>query len=156
MTAHEIEDRNKDTWGWLGCDALMVGQTICLSSGDPPMPSPIPNAVCGPQVPGTPKPHDGTKLSDLNPCPLNACCDIWGQCGITPIFCTPSPSDTGAPGTAKSGQNGCISHCGTEVTNNDQGPSAFMHVGYFEAWNGDRECLHMMVCYDTPSYLSIH
>jgi hypothetical protein len=44
--------------------------------------APLVNAVCGPQVPGTPNPPAGIDLSTLNGCTLNACCDIWGQCGI--------------------------------------------------------------------------
>lgn len=35
---------------------------------------------------GTQKPTNGTKLADLNPCPLNVCCNIWGQCGYVPVF----------------------------------------------------------------------
>lgn len=33
-----------------------------------------PQAVCGPQKPGTAQPGPGINLADLNPCPLNACC----------------------------------------------------------------------------------
>jgi hypothetical protein len=40
------------------------------------MPAPISNAVCGPQKPDTPTPPKGTDISELNPCPLNACCNI--------------------------------------------------------------------------------
>lgn len=150
MTTQQIEERNKHTWGWSGCNYLMVGQRVCLSVGDPPMPASIPGAVCGPQVPDTPSPSAGASLADLNPCPLNACCDIWAQCGTTPLFCTPSSGKTGAPGTAKPGTNGCISNCGTDLVNNGQSPSAFMHVGYFEGWNFDRPCLHMVVCFEIP------
>ncbi|KAF9247439.1 hypothetical protein DTO013E5_4830 [Penicillium roqueforti] len=39
------------------------------------------NAVCGPQKPSTKRPDDTTDLADLNTCPLNACCNVWGQCG---------------------------------------------------------------------------
>ena len=46
------------------------------------MPAPISNAVCGPQVLGTVVPPAGTDISTLNPCPLNACCDVWGQVSI--------------------------------------------------------------------------
>ncbi|KKA17641.1 hypothetical protein T310_8420, partial [Rasamsonia emersonii CBS 393.64] len=157
MTPNQIEAYNNHTWGWQGCDHLMVGQVICLSEGDPPMPAPIQNAVCGPQVPGTKKPTNGTVLADLNPCPLNACCDIWGQCGITPDFCTPDPASTGAPGTAKPGSNGCISNCGTNITNNNAQPKNFFRVGYFEAFNGDRPCLHMAPSdVDTSTYTHVH
>jgi chitinase len=37
----------------------------------------IPNAVCGPQVPGTGPPGSGLSLADMNQCNLHACCDIW-------------------------------------------------------------------------------
>lgn len=45
------------------------------------MPDPIPNAMCGPQVPGTDTPSDTSRkaLAKLNHCPLNVCCNIWGQ-----------------------------------------------------------------------------
>jgi hypothetical protein len=62
------------------------------------MPAPVDAAICGPQVPGTKPPAAGISLASLNPCPLNACCDIWGQCGTMLEFCTISTSSTGAPG----------------------------------------------------------
>jgi chitinase len=145
MEVSQIEDRNGNTWGWMGCNYLIVGSIICLSTGDPPMPAPVANAVCGPQVPGTEKPEDMSTLIDLNPCPLNACCNVWGQCGITEQFCIIHPSDTGAPGTAEPGSNGCISSCGVEIVNNNNPPGNFMRVGYFEAFNLERPCLHMLV-----------
>lgn len=52
------------------------------------MPAPVANAICGPQVPGTVTAPAGTNLSTFNQCPLNACCDKWGQCGTTVEFCT--------------------------------------------------------------------
>ncbi|KAH8897253.1 glycoside hydrolase [Thozetella sp. PMI_491] len=143
LTTSDIESFNKKTWGWAGCSNLQAGQIICLSTGDPPMPAAIQGTTCGPQVPGTQKPASGVDLSTLNPCPLNACCDVWGFCGTTPDFCTPTPADTGAPGTAKPGTNGCISNCGTELVNNGSPPSSFMNVGYFEAFNQARSCLRM-------------
>jgi chitinase len=78
----KLDDFNKNTWGWQGCDVgLGLGQIICISSGSPNMPAYNPNAVCGPQVVGTQKPTNGTDWALLNQCPLNACCDAWGQCG---------------------------------------------------------------------------
>lgn len=145
MTVDQIDERNKNTWGWTGCSYLIVGGVICLSTGLPPMPAPVSNAVCGPQVPGTERPADMSGLADLNPCPLKACCNIWGQCGITQDFCIPSPADTGAPGTARPGSNGCIASCGMDIVSNGSPPASFMRVGYFEAWNLDRPCLHMLV-----------
>ena len=74
LTNAEIESFNTETWGWQGCSNVQAYQNICLSSGAPPMPAPIANAVCGPQKPGTTQPGPGTTLASLNPCPLNACC----------------------------------------------------------------------------------
>lgn len=145
MTVDDINNRNNNTWGWTGCNYLIVGGVICLSTGSPPMPSSLTNALCGPQVPGTQRPTDMSTLADLNPCPLKACCNVWGQCGITKDFCVPSPADTGAPGTATPGSNGCIASCGSNITNNGSPPSSFKRIGYFEAWNGDRPCLHQKV-----------
>lgn len=153
----DLEDFNKETWGWMGCDSLQAQQRICLSKGDSPMPAVVDNAVCGPQVAGTEKPTDGTKLVDLNPCPLKACCNIWGQCGIIDDFCTVTKSPTGAPGTAKKGTDGCISHCGTDIVNNDDGPDQFIKIGYFEAWNNERDCLNMDVTsFDSSTYTHLH
>jgi hypothetical protein len=44
------------TWGWAGCEKLLRDQYICLSNGTAPMPVPIDNAICGPQVPGRSSP----------------------------------------------------------------------------------------------------
>ncbi|EEP79268.1 conserved hypothetical protein [Uncinocarpus reesii 1704] len=145
LQVQDIENFNKKTWGWAGCAHLQSGQLICLSKGMPPMPAPIQGVTCGPQVPGTKKPSDGTALADLNPCPLNACCDVWGFCGTTPEFCTESPADTGAPGTAKPGTNGCISNCGIDIVNNDKAPDQLKTIGYFEAFGRKRVCLRMSV-----------
>jgi hypothetical protein len=118
ITAAQIETFNTpNTWGWTGCNNLMAGVSICLSKGTPPLPAPVSNAVCGPTVPGTKYPPAGKTLADLNPCPLNSCCDIWGQCGITPEYCTADLGPTKNPGTAPPGKNGCISNCGTQITN---------------------------------------
>lgn len=48
------------------------------------------------KVPGTVQPAGmpPSNWTNLNPCPLNACCDIWGQCGITNDFCVDDPADT--------------------------------------------------------------
>lgn len=49
------------------------------------------------QKPGTVRPNNGSTWdwAALNPCPLNACCDIWGQCGITQEFCTNTTASGG-------------------------------------------------------------
>ena len=148
---------DKTTWGWVGCKSLMAGVTMCLSKGAPPLPAPQSNAICGPTKPGTKAPKGDIKIQDLNPCPLNACCNIWGQCGITPEFCTAEKGPTGNPGTAPSGHNGCISNCGTSVTNNKDVPKSFRHIGYYESWNWDRPCLNMRAdSIDTLYYTHVH
>ena len=84
----DLEKFNKGrTWGWMGCERLMPGQRICLSEGTPPLPAPDANAKCGPTVVGTKKPSGDKKFAELNPCPLNACCNTWGQCGTTKEVC---------------------------------------------------------------------
>ncbi|KAJ7162829.1 glycoside hydrolase superfamily [Mycena filopes] len=118
------------------------------------MPAPVKGAVCGPQVPGTPNATAGTDLTTLNPCPLNACCNVWGQCGTTSDFCT--PSGTGAPGTAAPGTNGCISNCGTIIVEGDA-PEEFRRIAYFEAFNLDRPCLNMdMLQINLTQYTHLH
>lgn len=158
LTVDDINDYNSNTWGWYGCDDLQAKQAICLSKGTPPRPAPIKNAECGPQVPGTDfsgadGPSDWVKL---NPCPLNACCDIWGQCGITEKFCNASTAATGAPGTAAEGSNGCISNCETAITNYEA-PKSFSKIAYFEASNINRPCLRMNAYTIDPStYTHVH
>ncbi|KAL7923815.1 hypothetical protein ACQKWADRAFT_325558 [Trichoderma austrokoningii] len=126
----DIEDFNKNTWGWAGCAHLQVGQLICLSKGTPPMPAPVQGTVC----------------ADFNPCPLNACCDAWGFCGTTSDFCT-----------AKPGTNGCISNCGMKITNNGKAPDEFKTIGYYEAFDQLRICLRMGVEEIPPNkYSHIH
>lgn len=121
------------------------------------MPAEISNAECGPQVPGTAPPGPKEELADLNPCPLNVCCNVWGQCGLTKDFCVKAPAKTGAPGTSMPGANGCIASCGMNITNNQVRPSSFAHVAYFEAWNQERNCLHMDVTdIDVRKYSHIH
>lgn len=144
LTNAEIESFNTQTWAWMGCANMQAFQYICLSSGAPPMPAPIANAICGPQKPGSTQPGAGTPLSSLNQCPLNACCNRFGQCGITKEFCTISQSVTGAPGTAAPGENGCISNCGTDIVTGS-GPAQAVSIGYFEAFNLDRPCLNMKI-----------
>ncbi|KFY44344.1 hypothetical protein V494_01528 [Pseudogymnoascus sp. VKM F-4513 (FW-928)] len=141
ITQSVIENNNDNTWGWTGCGDLQLEQVICLGKGSPPFPKPVEGVICGPQVPGSVKPTDGTEFTNMNPCPLNTCCDVWGYCGTTPEFCTKTPADTGAPGTAKPNTNGCISNCGMDIINNSSPPASFIRVGYFEGWNANRPCL---------------
>lgn len=109
LTADKIKSLNKKTWGWIGCGTLWVGSKLCLSTGTPPFPASVSNALCGPTVPGTKMPAGSASdtWAKINPCPLNVCCNIWGQCGMTDDFCVISKSATGAPGTSEKGKNGC-------------------------------------------------
>ncbi|KAK3360636.1 killer toxin subunits alpha/beta [Lasiosphaeria hispida] len=145
----EIEDLHKlnvgKTWGWQGCDRLQPNQRVCVSEGTPPFPASIPGISCGPQVEGTQPQTKDTKIADLNPCPLNACCSVHGYCGTTPEFCTDTTLDK-TPGTNKKNTNGCISNCGVEIVNNKNAPKSFSKIGYFESWNPyTRPCLNMDV-----------
>ncbi|OBT87691.1 hypothetical protein VE02_04092 [Pseudogymnoascus sp. 03VT05] len=156
-TTANIEAVNKNTWGWMGCGDLQLGQHICLSTGTPPMPAPVAGTICGPQVPGTKAPAKGTTLASLNPCPLNSCCDIWGQCGTTPEFCTITNSTTKAPGTAAVGTYGCISNCGVDIIEGAASDVAYRRIAYFEAFSADRACLHMNPSdIDTSIYNYVH
>lgn len=144
LTIKELESMNQKTWGWSGCDHLLVGINACLSSGTPALPASVADAECGPQKPGTKKPAAGTDLATLNQCPLKACCNVWGHCGTTTDFCT--KASLGPPGTTQPGKNSCISNCGTDIVNNGSPPSSFKKLGYFEAWNvEERPCLRMDV-----------
>ncbi|ERS97228.1 hypothetical protein HMPREF1624_06559 [Sporothrix schenckii ATCC 58251] len=139
LTNDLIESFNNATWGWQGCNNVLLGAVICLSTGSPPMPAAVANAECGPQVTGTVAGPGGTyNLSGLNPCPLNACCDIWGQCGVTDTFCV--DTSLGPPGTAKQGTNGCISNCGTDIVSGSA-PSSPVKLAYYEGYGMDRQCL---------------
>ncbi|KAJ5634467.1 hypothetical protein N7528_002309 [Penicillium herquei] len=144
ITVEDIDNYNNDTWGWYGCDDLQAGQSICLSTGNPPYPLPIANAACGPQVNGTIfNTTDSWAWGGYNPCPLNACCDVWGQCGTTPEYCNDTLAATGAPGTAANGSDGCIFNCGTTITNWAVPPSSYSAIGYYEASSVNRTCLRM-------------
>ncbi|KAM0428425.1 hypothetical protein ACHAQK_011558 [Fusarium lateritium] len=147
ITQKFIEDVNKNTWGFAGCNKLQLGQPICLSKGKNPMPMPIANAVCGPQKPGSKKPASaktGWDLAGMNPCPLNACCSGYGFCGITSDFCTNTTAKGGAPGTSQT-QPGCIGNCGNKIVGNTKKPAKFLNVGYFQGYNLGRPCLNMDV-----------
>lgn len=145
------------TWGWAGCDYIYPGLRICLSEGYPPLPDPRPDATCGPTVPGTEMPMDGQPLADLNPCPLNACCNILGNCGVSPEFCINEEGPTGNPGTASPGHKGCISNCGMEILENSDEPVEFMRIGYYASFNLDRPCLNLRAAHiQVNDYTHIH
>lgn len=103
----DLENWNKKTWGWFTCNNLQAKARICLSDGYPPMPEPVPNAECGPTVPGTNNPAREVDLAGLNHCPLKACCNFWGHCGTTSQFC--SKAGGNVPPTLA-----CISNCGID------------------------------------------
>ncbi|KAJ4286854.1 hypothetical protein N0V88_007866 [Collariella sp. IMI 366227] len=151
LTVADVNKFNAKTWGWKGCTGLQPDQKICLSDGDVPMPAPVANAVCGPTVPGTKRPATGTDIAKLNPCPLNVCCNHWGQCGMTKDFCEVKKSETGAPGTTM-----CVSNCGTDIIRSTP-PESQIRIAYFGAWNEIRPCLNLHVDQiDTSKYTHIH
>lgn len=161
MQSGEIAKLNKNTWGWSGCGRMQLGQIICISKGNAPMPAQLPDIACGPQKIGTQRPageFTGWDLAKLNPCPLNACCSGWGYCGISEEFCIESPSETGAPGSFEYGMNGCISNCGMDVVGNELTPAGFANLGYFQGYNPSRSCLHMdaLELYKTKGLTHVH
>lgn len=156
ITTQDLYTHNKQTWGWGGCDNLFPGMRICLGPGTPRLPASNPDAECGPSKPGTQSPSSGTKIEDLSPCNIKACCNIWGKCGVDEAHCIPTKSETGNPGTAQPRTNGCVQNCGLEMINNDSPPASFMKVAYFEAWNRERPCLHMSVSQIPSSYTHVH
>ncbi|KAJ4307656.1 hypothetical protein N0V84_012581, partial [Fusarium piperis] len=156
ITVEDLENWNKKTWAWDGCGNLNPYVRICVSAGDPPMPASVWNAECGPTKNDTKPPGEGEELADLNPCPLNVCCNRWGMCGLTDEFCLKSTSNTGNPGTGQPGEGGCISNCERKLTNNGKAPEKYRKIGYFEAWNYDRPCQHMHVLDIDKSYSHIH
>ncbi|KAL4886083.1 chitinase [Aspergillus karnatakaensis] len=152
LTMEDLEDFNQDTWGWNGCDPLYKDTVMCLSKGTPPFPAPIANAVCGLQRPGSKPPTDGSDIAELNPCPLNACCNIWGQCGITQDFCI--DTSTGPPGTAAPDTYGCISNCGLDVVKGSG--SGEIRIGYYEGYCLSRKCLYQDASQIDGSYTHLH
>ncbi|KAF6805121.1 Killer toxin subunits alpha/beta 6 [Colletotrichum plurivorum] len=117
LTLGELRVLNENTWGFSGCENLSAGVKLCLSKGSSPMPVPISNAVCGPQKPNMPAPSDRSpeNLAKLNPCPLEACCSYWGQCGTTKEFCEAPPR-----GSKVGIKPGCIANCRIDVFENSE------------------------------------
>ncbi|KAJ6118862.1 Killer toxin subunits alpha/beta 6 [Penicillium samsonianum] len=156
LTTDDLYDFNKKTWAWDGCDNLPLGLRICVSEGFPPLPASVWNAECGPTVPDTKPPKEGEELAEMNPCPLDVCCNIWGMCGTTVDFCIPSNSTTGNPGTSAPKENGCIANCGMKMVNDDKPPEVYKKIGYFEGWNYNRPCLTMHVDDIDDGYTHVH
>lgn len=158
ITIQEIEDWNKgDTWGWYGCGKLLKNTYICVSDGKPPMPYPQRGAVCGPTKEGTTAPTGNQQLKDLNPCPLNACCNVWGNCGISGQFCMEERSSTGNPGTSAL-RDGCVSSCGMDIRGTTGPVASFGRIAYYETWNFNRTCLwqHVENANTDGSYTMVH
>lgn len=157
ISVDDLEKYNKNTWGWGTCNNLQANTLICLSSGAPPLPLPVPGAVCGPIKPGTTKPPSGTNLASLNPCPLNACCDVWGYCGTTDEFCRAIPAGQ-APGAPQPiGGPNCVSNCGTGIVNNGVPTASFFSIGYFEGYGLSRACDKVDIrTIDLKKYTHIH
>ncbi|KAL4924789.1 glycoside hydrolase superfamily [Aspergillus undulatus] len=122
--------------------------------GTPPFPAPIANAICGPQKPGSEAPADASKdISEMNPCLLNACCNIWGQCGITKDFCV--DTNTGAPGTAEKDTYGCILKYGMDIKQGNR--NGEIKIGYYQGYCLSRDCLYQdPLQIDTSIYTHLH
>ncbi|CAG8136088.1 unnamed protein product [Penicillium nalgiovense] len=99
ITTSDIETWNAGSWDWSGCENVKQGDFVCLSSGALPMPVALPQATCGPQVPGTRRPGNYADLASLNPCPKDQCCARSGKCGTSSAFC----------------YSNCLSNCGTKT-----------------------------------------
>jgi len=145
LTVEQIESYNKGkTWGWVECKLMLAGYNMCLSPGRSPLPPPQQGTECGPLVPGTQQPTDpSVNMTDLNPCPLKACCSNWGFCGPYPAHCDIHAPPNGGPGTKlPEFQSTCVSNCGNEIKQNSGPPaSGFNRIGYYESWNLGRKCL---------------
>ncbi|KAF6803218.1 glycoside hydrolase family 18 protein [Colletotrichum sojae] len=158
LTVNDLMEFNKNTWGWKGCgpNQLQPLFNMCVSKGAAPMPATVANAMCGPTMNDTIRPPAGTNISELNPCPLNVCCNVWGQCGMTDDYCVVSKSETGAPGTGAPGKHACVSNCGRDIIKGPA-PAQKIKLGYFEGWNYNRECLTMDASQiDTSAYTHVH
>ncbi|KAK4200586.1 killer toxin subunits alpha/beta-like protein [Triangularia verruculosa] len=157
ISVDDLEKYNKNTWGWGTCNNLQPNTLICLSSGAPPLPLPVPDTVCGPIKPGTTRPPAGTNLASLNPCPLNACCGVWGYCGTTDEFCRPIPAGQAPGAPQKAGDPICISNCGTGIVNNASPPPSFFTIGYFEGYGLSKPCDQVDIrTVDMKKYTHIH
>ncbi|KAG8667842.1 hypothetical protein FPOAC2_13044 [Fusarium poae] len=146
ITGQTISKFNHETtWAWTGCDNLVAGTKICLSSGKPPPPNPIKDAVCGPQAPGAHFGNHIKSVSDLaliNPCPLNACCGVNGQCGNSAEFCTRrNPSDF----------SHCISNCGTNIETSNNIVEEYLRIVQYDPTQKLDAFLS-----DNPGYTHIH
>lgn len=76
----------------------------------------------------------------------------WGQCGTSEDFCVEAE---GTPEERAEVPNRCISNCGNEIIEGSA-PSSFVKLGYFEAFNLERECLNMDASQISSDYSHIH
>ncbi|KAH6851101.1 glycoside hydrolase family 18 protein [Chaetomium sp. MPI-CAGE-AT-0009] len=143
LTETQIESFNKGkTWGWTGCRTMLAGYNMCLSTGSAPLPPPQQGTQCGPLVPGTQWTDTSIPMTELNPCPLKACCSNWGHCGPFPVHCDIHAPADGGPGVKLPGfESTCVSSCGNEIKQNSGPPANFSRIGYYESWNMNRKCL---------------
>jgi GH18 family chitinase len=136
----------RGTWGFRGCQNLQPGN-ICISKGTKgPIPSlqkdaqgtPVP---CGPTASG-----NGTNVQ----CPLKACCNSWGQCGLSDDFCKiTDPS-------LNPGVSGCQDNCDISYVKGSA-PANFVKVGYYETWNQKWPCLNTRIRdIDLSNYTHVH
>jgi GH18 family chitinase len=89
----------------------------------------------------------------MNPCPLNACCNVWGQCGVNRDFCI--DTNTGPPGTAKKGTYGCISNCGVDIVKGTG--NGGIKLAYFQGYGLGRKCLYQdALQIDASKYTHLH
>jgi GH18 family chitinase len=134
------------TWGFQGCQNLQIGY-ICISKGSKgPIPAlqkdakgnPVP---CGPTASG-----NGTNIQ----CPLKACCNSWGQCGLADDFCKITNSKLNP------GVSGCQDNCDISFVKGSA-PASFTKVGYYETWNQKWPCLNARIRdIDLSDYTHIH
>lgn len=145
ITVDDIESWNKGkTWAWTECRGMQFGYNLCVSPGTPPLPRPQTGAECGPMKPGTtlPPASSGQGLADLNPCPLKTCCSNWGYCGIFSSHCEVHAPPNAGPGAKLEGFEGtCVSNCEVALKSNSGPPANFSRIGYYEAFNFERDCL---------------
>ena len=74
----------------------------------------------------------------------------FSDAGTTKDFC--EITGDGTPGTGT-----CVSNCGMDIVNNNTPPSEYRKIGYFEAWNVDRDCLWMdATSIDENQFTHIH
>jgi GH18 family chitinase len=134
------------TWGFQGCQNLQIGY-ICISKGNKgPIPAlqkdaegnPVP---CGPTASG-----NGTNIQ----CPLKACCNSWGQCGLTDDFCKITNPKLNP------GVSGCQDNCDVSYVKGSA-PATFVKVGYYETWNQNWPCLNARIRdIDLSDYTHVH